>query len=201
MRFKDFILEMTMKVPSYEMLADYLPHFTHLKSDGFHCGDIEHFKIFKKQRGLSYTDYAAFLDGVIVAFFVLEGNEITNAFVSKEYRKKGLFSAFLFFLKRNEGLSQIILGDNHSYETVEAVKRIYKRFNTSWFKGIEKIPYDPNQEDPYYSMGKPTGWKIMLENDGDFSKWQKYFHHEIQPSTRLTEMFYFETYVDPLVET
>jgi hypothetical protein len=199
MRFKKFISEMTMKVPSYEALENYMPQFNHLINDGFHCGDIEHFNIYRKQRD-SFTDYAAFLEGKIVAFFVLDGNEITNAFVSKDYRKKGLFSAFLFFLKRNEGLSKIILGDNHSYETIEAVKRIHKRFETSWFKGDEKVPYNPQQDSPYYSMSKPTGWKIMLENDGDFSKWQKYFHHELQPSTRLLEMFYFEPFVDSLDE-
>ena len=154
---------------------------------------------YKKERK-DLLDYAAFLDNKAVAFFTLNKNEIVAAFVQKDFRKKGLFSAFLFFLKRNENLSQIIIGEIQSQDTVEAVKRIHKRFKTSWVKGDKKEKFDPNVENPYYSFEKPTGWKIMLENDGDFSQWQKFYHKTLQDDTRLTEMYYFEPFVEDINE-
>lgn len=195
MSFKKFVGEMTMKAGTFGRLEKDLPEYQHLLEVGEHCGDIEEFEIYKKDRkGL--IDYAAFLDKKVVAFFTLDKNEIVAAFVIKELRKKGLFSAFLFFLKRNEGISQIILGEIHSKDTIEAVKRIYKRFNTSWVKDGKKEKFEPGVEEPYYSIEKPTGWKIMLENDGDFSKWQKFYHRKLLPDTRLLEMYYFEPFVD-----
>jgi hypothetical protein len=120
-----------------------------------------------------------------------------NAYVVEVHRKQGLFSAFLFFLKRNEGLSKIVLGELQSEATVEAVRRIYKRFDASWKKDGYREPYDPATVDKYYSSTKPTGWKIVLENDGDFSSWPKFF--DLQEALRvgkLGEMFYFEPFVE-----
>ena len=194
--FKRFIIEMTMKAGSLEhRLGSDLPFYQLLLADGEHCGDIEEFEIYKKERkGL--WDYAAFLNKEVVAYFTLDKNEIVAAFVKKEFRKKGLFSAFLFFLKRNENISQILLGEIQSKDTIEAVKRIHTRFKTSWVNGSKKEKFDPNIEEPYYSNMSPTGWKIMLENDGDFSHWPKFFNRDLREGGRILEMLYFETFIE-----
>jgi hypothetical protein len=197
MNFKEFVGEMTMVVKSYEQLGDYLKEFDHLLTDGEHCGDIEKFKIYKKQRG-KLVDYGAFLEDKVVAFFVMKDDMLMDAFVTKEHRKIGLFSAFLFFLKRNEGHSQIRLSDSHSEDTVEAVKRIYKRFDVYWEKDGKKEKYDPLTVDQYTSRNKGTGWTLVLENDGDFSHWQKFYHKKLQDDTRILEMLYFEPFVEDM---
>lgn len=197
MGFKEFVGEMTMVVNSYENLGEYLKEFDHLLTDGEHCGDIEKFKIYKKPRG-KLVDYGAFLEDKVVAFFVMKNDMLMDAFVTKEHRKIGLFSAFLFFLKRNEGHRQIRLSDSHSEDTVEAVKRIYKRFDTYWEKDGKKEKYDPSTIDQYTSRSKGTGWTLVLENDGDFSHWQKFNHKTLQDDTRLTEMYYFEPFVEDI---
>lgn len=174
------LTEMTMRTgySSYESSKNYLPYYQTLKEKGTHCGDIEQFNVFKLNRD-DYMDYAVFLDGVCIAFFVLEQNELKVAFVLSDYRKQGIFSMFLFFLKRNEGMSQIVLGDLHSERTIEALKRIHIRFDTNWVKGDRKIKFDPANVDKFYSDAGPTGWKIMLENDHDFSKCSKFWNYEI----------------------
>ena len=197
--FKNFVNEMTMVVNSYEQLGNYLKEFDHLLTDGEHCGDIEKFKIYKKQRG-NLVDYAAFLEEKVVAFFVMKGDMLMDAYVIKDHRKVGLFSAFLFFLKRNEGHSKIQLSVTQSEDTVEAVKRIYKRFDAYWEKDGKKEKYDPSTVDQFTSKGKETGWILVLENDGDFSHWQKFYHRTLQDDTRLTEMYYFEPFVEDIDE-
>jgi len=198
MKFKTFINEMTMKAGSYEHLESHLSAFEKVKEEGVHCGDIEHYNVYRRERSSILIDYAIFLQDKIIAFFVIDSGELSTAFVSKSERKKGLFSAFLFFLKRNEGMNEIILVDLHNEDTINAIKRIYKRFKTSWVKGDEKVDFDPTIEKPYYLLMKPTGWKIMLENDGDFSNYLKFFNEETALAEgKLLEIYYFGPYVDP----
>ena len=197
MKLKHVLSEMTMRVNSYEELSHYMQYFDHLMHDGEHCGDIEEFNVYKKARG-SLVDYAVFFHKEHVAFFVLKGDELTDAFVDKDYRKKGLFSAFLMFLKLNEGMSKIVLNDHHSEATIAAVKRIYKRFDTSWVKDDQSVPFDPTVEEPYYSRNGPTGWKIVLENDHDFSDRLKFYDHiTALREGKMRDIFYFGPFVDP----
>lgn len=168
--------EMTMRVGSYEDLGKFLHTFKSYKHEQ-HVGDIEQFDVYKKDES-PIIKYAVFDDGEPIAFFIFDHylNELNTSFVHSKYRKKGLFSAFLFFLKRNEGHSRIVFSELHSEDTVEAIKRIYKRFDAFWDNGDEKVPYSPNTIDKFYSQRKLTGWKLVLENDGDFSSFPKFFN-------------------------
>lgn len=170
----DDLVEMTQLVPSYEHMKTWLPEFQKLLKNGIHCGDIEQFNIYKLQRD-NLTDYGFFENDICVGFAVLRQNEITNVYIIPEKRQLGLWSMFLFFLKKNEHMSKIILDNRHSEQMLQALKRIYQVFDTSWIKGDEKIPFDPKTTDQFYSKKEPTGWKIMLENDGDFSKEENIF--------------------------
>lgn len=167
--------EMTVKAESYETLEKWIPEYSNLKDVGEHTGDIEDYSVYKRNRN-DLIDYSIFLDDKIVAFFVVKKPDILSiAFVKKEYRKIGIFSLFLFFLKRNENFSKIVLDNSHSRDTINALKRIHTRFKTYWTDGSKEIKFDPNKEEPFYSSKKPTKWKIVLENDGDFSDWPKYY--------------------------
>lgn len=76
-------------------------------------------------------------------------------------------SAILFFMKRNEGLSKIVLSDHHSDATYNAIKRVYKRFTkVYWEKDGQVEPYSPDTVDSFYSITGPTGWRIVLEHNG-----------------------------------
>lgn len=168
------LTEMTMRVSSYEELGAYIDQFADINVTGEFAGDLQHYQVYKRARD-KFTDYAVFDKESIIAFFVLEQNELLNAYVKPEHRKQGVFSMFLFFLKRNEGFTKIIIGDLHSEATVEAIKHIAIRFHVYWTNGEIKVPYDPAKIDDFYSHLEPTEWQIVLENNGDFSRWPKKF--------------------------
>ena len=162
---------------SYEKLDQYLPHYTKLIHTDTHIGDIQNFNVYK-QMDNEYTDYAISDSSDTkdaIAFYRLKDNEVMIMYVKPQYRKQKILSMFLFFLKQNENFSKIVLNDRQSEDTVEAVKKISKRFKIHWIKGDEKVPYDINTIDNFYSVEKPTGWKLVLENDGDFSNHPKFW--------------------------
>lgn len=185
--------EMTARTTSMEDLGKHIKEYEYVLNDGTHVGDIEEFKVLRVSRQIApFYDYILTLEDKIVAFFSVSKKWIVEvAYVIPEYRKKGLFSAFLFFLKRNEGANKITLGNVHSPDTVKVVKRIYKRFETNWEnqKSGEKVKFDPNIEEPYYSSGIPTDWKIVLESDYDFTEWPKY--REGIENAQIIKSFYF----------
>lgn len=162
MRFNELLPEMTMRVGSYERLAEFSSPFAELLQSGTHAGDIEHLRVF---RSSDNSMYAAFDQATLAAFWKMTGNVLELIFVFPAYRSAGLMSVILFFMQRNEGLPKIILGSHHSRATVEALKRIYHRFDSVyWQKGDAEVQYDPNTVDSFYSLSGPSGWVIVLES-------------------------------------
>ena len=171
MRASEIIGEMTMKTGSYEGLVKYAPAFQKLIATGSHVGDIEQYKVYRDKDDLK--NFAVFDGNYLIEFFQIDEKSILQAiYVYPRYRKQGLMSVTLFFLKNAMGFSKIILGDYHSNDTYEAVKRIYKRFQTHWEKDGQRVKYDPETVDQFYSLEKPTGWRLVLENDGIFEDMQ-----------------------------
>lgn len=167
--------EMTLRVSSYETIGQSLPHFQTLKDVGTHCGDMEHFNVYKSSRD-AFVYYAVFEKDKCVAFFIIkDDNCLDIGYVIPEKRQNGILSMFLFFLKRNENITPIEIGQQQSEQMIAALLKIYKRFNTYWIKDGSKVPFDPNTVDQFYSDVHQTGWSIILENDGDFSSWKKFY--------------------------
>jgi hypothetical protein len=138
--------------------------FDNYNLDQFHVGDIENFAVYKKKNDLE-NRYAVFDQSKIAAFFITRNNILDIVYVVPQYRKQGLFPAILWFLKKNEKLDQIMLGNQHGYDTYRAIKKIYKRFEqVYWLKDGQKIPYHPDTVDQFYSLIGPTGWNIVFEN-------------------------------------
>jgi len=170
MKVGEIINEMSFVWPTYESLSQFGPEFSTIKQDGLHIGDIQEYHVYNLD-----THYSVFNGNNLIAFFVLKDNVVEVVYVYPEYRRQGLFSMILYFIKRSIGISKIILGSHQSVDMVNSIKKIHQMFKTSWEKDGVKVPYDPNTIDQYYSKSEPTGWKIILENDGDFSNVPKYF--------------------------
>jgi len=176
MKIKEILLpEMTMKTGSMESLSIFFENALKERDSYTHIGDIESIRVLKK------NDIYLLIDNndIGIGFFqVYDNNKVATInvlFVDKPFRKTGIFTKFLWFLKRNEQYNQIKIGDTHSQDTVEVIKHLSKRFNIFWIKDNEKIPYDIATIDRFYSTMNPTGWEIVLENDYDFSSWPKFY--------------------------
>lgn len=147
-----------------------------------HVGDIEKIQVFKRDYGTSGILYILKKDEEYISFsqvFEISKNRVLlkNTFTVEKYRRQHVFVNFLFFLKRNEGYSEIEFDDIHSVDTQLLIPTLTKRFNISWEnkKSGEKVKYSNTDGDKYYSRSRPTGWVLLLENDGDFSDWPKFF--------------------------
>jgi len=164
------------------ILVQYFEQYAKDINSYQHIGDIEELKVFYKD-----TIYLIQKENKCVAFFhVLEENNnalFEVAYVIPEMRRQKITSLFVWFLKRNQGYSKIIFGDKHSINAVDTVKEIGHRFNLYWIKDNDIQPFDPDTISQYYSLEHPTGWKLMLENNGNFTNWPKYFNNKI-PDTR-----------------
>jgi hypothetical protein len=169
------MLEMTQSVDSFEHLAHFMPMIQMQLPNAEHCGDIEKVHVYKIKL-LGSLFYITSHDGkTVLGYYQVDNNELIGAYVIPEMRRQNLTAMFLLFLKRSEGMSKIIIGDQQSHNMIAVLQKVYKRFDTNWEKDGKKIPYDPATIDNFYS-DKKTGWQVVLENDGDFSKWPKFYN-------------------------
>ncbi len=170
------IREMTMRGPSMEnQLSTFFKSIADDKNNYDHVGDIEEINVLKNN-----DVYLLITDNKPVGFYQVIPHdnvaEIKSAYTAPDFRRKGILTNFIWFLKRNEGFSRIRIGDVQSTDTIEAIKRIAKRFNAYWEnENGETVPYNVDTIDQFYSDMQPTGWKIVLENDYDFSDWPKFY--------------------------
>lgn len=175
MKLQD-ITEMTMRAGRMDQhLELFFKNVSEQRTEFKHVGDIEDIQVlFKEQIYLLVKDIES------LAFFQVHNetpDAILNvAFVDAPFRKQNIFSKFIWFLKRNEGYKRIILGDVHSPDTVAAVDHISHRFNVYWDNGKEQQPYKPDSVENFYHDQHPTGWRLVLENKGDFSSWPKFYN-------------------------
>lgn len=169
------ILEMTQAVDSFEHLAQFMPMIEMQLPNATHIGDIEKVHVYKINL-LGTTFYITSHDGsTVLSYYQMDNNELLGAYVIPEMRQQNLTAMFLLFLKRTAGMSKIIIGDQQSQSMIAVLKKIHTRFNTSWEKDGKKIKYDPDHVDNFYSAAK-TGWQVVLENDGNFLSWPKFYN-------------------------
>jgi hypothetical protein len=177
---------MTMKAGdlSYN-LKRFFTHAVEERETYKHIGDIEQIQVFKKN-----DIYLLKKEDIGVAFFEVktynssetkpynDATLINVAYIDDDFRGKNILEKFIWFLKRHEHASKILLGDIHSAMMVNAVKKLSKRFETSWVKKNEKIKFDPIKADDFYGVGHTTGRQIMFENQGDFESWPRFFNED-----------------------
>jgi hypothetical protein len=176
------LTELTMRAGdlSYN-LSRYFTMAIKKISEFSHVGDIEDdFKVLNLDSEFLIIENTD--EKPIAYFYVKDVNqdiEILIAYVESTFRNKNVFTKFIWFLKRFYNTHSIYLSDVHSKDTIEVVKKLSLRFNVFWEKDGHKEKYDPENLDSYYSYDHPTGWKIVLENSGDFSNWPKFFNESI----------------------
>lgn len=166
--------EMTMAVGNLDLLATaFVNQHKGEWQTGEHVGDIEQYEVRK------FGDFfSVWLNDEIVSSLktLPSGDviEVRNLWTSREYRGLKLMSKLLWFLKSRMNYSRLLIGDVHSLDTQTIIKGGLSRFEKSWFKDGKKEPFALDTLDKFYHPGKPTGWRILLENDGDFSSWPKF---------------------------
>jgi hypothetical protein len=168
------IKEMTMRGPNYDKLATKLANeYSSIWKTGKYIADIEQFKVLTSDslQVPGATTYTLWDENKLVAFASLVNeNEVDGVWVDSEYRGQKILSKLLWFFKTRLNKSPLILGDIHSTDMQEVVKGL-SRFEKKWFniKTKEVEPFNAETLDKYYSFLKPTNWRLMLENDGEFN--------------------------------
>ena len=164
-------------------LSRYFKRYCDDHSKFEHVGDIEHYKVLKDQ-----DIYFLTTSDVGVAFFEVKvygesedlpyknSSLINVVYVDAPFRGKNILEKFIWFLKKHESSSKILMGDVHSAMMVSAIQKLSKRFDTSWVKKDQKIKYDPAKLDDFYNSSGTTGWQIMFENSGIFENWPRFFN-------------------------
>lgn len=150
--------------PSHESLTLFLPMVEHNLSTAEHCGDIERIHIYKFD-AIGTTFFVASPDKtVVLGYYQLLGNEVLGAYVDPKIRGQNLTTMFFMFLLRNQGMTKIVIGDDHSVSMMELLKKVYRQFRrVYWSNGEQQIFYDPLTVSKFYGEQK-TGWKLVLES-------------------------------------
>jgi hypothetical protein len=179
------LLELSMKAGSLEKpLSDAFEELIKLKPEMVHVGDIQHtvgdspfIKVLYHNQSSCYFLCTDATDvGFVQTITTNKNVTIQNVYIAKPFRRQGINPKFLFFLKKNEGYDKIIIGDVHSEDTYDALKAVGHRFDIKWEKDGEQKEFNVDTIDDFYDIKHPTGWKIVLENDGDFSDWSKFYN-------------------------
>lgn len=152
-----------------KLATEYAPKW----KNGKHIADIEQFKVLvnDSEHIPGASVYTLWHNDTLVSFASLVGDrEVDGVWVHPEYRGQRILSKLLWFFKTRLNKSPLILGDIHSTDMQEVVKGL-SRFEKKWYnvKTNEVEPFRLETLDNYYSSLKPTPWRLMLENDGEFN--------------------------------
>lgn len=161
--------------------------------------DVDILKVYKKDYGTKGIIYLLRFNDENVGFYqVMEKSskfcQLLTAYLDKNFRRQKITQRFLIFLKTREGYSSIELGDIHSPDTIELIKSLPQMFNVYWVKDGEKIEYNKNEIDKYYSKTYDTEWQIVLENDcKTMVDWPRFFE-ERDPGIKKFYSCFVEEY-------
>jgi len=172
MRYCEIVANETQRAGSLDKISTKFvnQNLDKWKSDSNYVADMDDFKI--KQDGMFYTVWDNDTLALSSSLNIDQSPPIVDhVWINPAYRGQHLFSKIMWFYKTRLGHSQLLLGSVHSKDMVEVLKYM-PRFHKFWVKDNQKIPYDSNTIDQFYSYTEPTGWLILLENNGIFN-WQK----------------------------
>ncbi len=178
--------EMTMRFSSFDKLASKVADIRKAIwfTEGNYIADIDQFnvRLYRPDNLYSLWDKEE-----LIAYITLsEKSEVDDVWVQPNYRGQKIFSKLLWFFKTRLGHNKLMLGKVHSRDMQEVVKGL-SRFNKSWENMVtgEIHEFDVNTLDDYYDWLKSTDWRLILENDGNFSDW---------PMFTLNKQFILESY-------
>ncbi len=168
---------MTWRGPDYSPAAEQFGENNKERwfTVGKYIGDIGDFGAYQVKKDGIY--YSVWDNDTLIAYSSLadSNNEVDDIWVHENYRKQRIFSMLLFFYKTRLGRSQLMLGSTHSKTMQEVVKGL-SLFKKSWknIRTNEIQPFSLDTLDNFYSHEGKTPWRLILENDGDFSDWPKF---------------------------
>lgn len=174
------IYEMTMRGGDFNLTAAKFVAFKKedWKKNGKHVGDIENLSVLQDGYYFSVWD-----NDTIVACTSLTGyadyNIVDEVWVNPEYRGQKIFSKLIWFYKTRLNRNNILIGQVHSKDMQEVIKGL-SRFDKYWYniKTKEKKLFSLDTLDDFYSYTQVTPWRLLLENDGDFSTWPKFSEYK-----------------------
>jgi len=141
-----------------------------------HIGDIEDYAL--KQYDNFYTLWDNDILIAYVTFTDSPENLVKDNWVDEKYRFRKIFSMMLWFFKTRLARNRIIIGKVNSVDMQEVINGM-SRFHKHWINidTNELVAFDVNIVHKYYNADKSTQWRLMLENNGDFSDWPKFNDH------------------------
>lgn len=162
-----------------------------------HIGDMEHFDVMRNDIGFVLLDTK---DKTRAGLFVVKSSDelpeymdIILAYVDPKYRGRKIFEGFLWFIKSRLNYNIIQFGNSHTDDMIKTLKVLSKGpFNLKWknIKTGEEVLYDANTVDQYYGTKlKRTEWRVIAENQADFSDWPKYRYPLITMNTLFESMY------------
>lgn len=186
----------TMKTGSSESdLGQIYDHLvtTHYQNSK-HIGDMGFIKVYYIRLDKTHL-YFFVRDDKPIGFSntvdVNDGVTFENVYVEKDERNRKVLSSFILFLKRIEKVRRIHFGKYHSPDMVDVVERLSKRYSLQWLNADtgELVDYNPAVDDPYYGIGEPTPWEIILEKYDTVTPWERYIDLNSPKQTMLYESF------------
>jgi hypothetical protein len=140
-------------------------------TDGKIIGQIDNYYLRKFDNIYSLWDKEQY-----VASALLDNDEVNLLHVNSKYRNQKVLSKLLCNFKTRQGKKKLIVNQYHSDDLYDVFKNGgLSRFKKYWQNTSGEIaPFDINTIDKYYSYSGPTGWKLVLENNGNFSDMPHY---------------------------
>jgi len=103
-------------------------------------------------------------------------SEVNLIHIDPLYRNQGILSKLLWNFKTRQGRNKLTLQQVHSDDLYNVIANGgLSRFDKYWVNSTGQTkPFDINSLDQFYSHSQPTGWRLVLENTGDFSFFPKF---------------------------
>ena len=164
--------EMTMRSVDFDKrVPKYGEYNPAVWRTGDHIGDIQQFQLRKLDNYYSLWDRE-----YLIAYIMLTTDAIPivdDVWVSPRMQGQKIFSKLLWFFKTRLNHTKLMMGHLHSPKMQEVLGGL-SSFKKFWTDGIQWIPFDPDTTDDFYSVEGPTKWRLVLENNGDFSMFPKF---------------------------
>lgn len=169
--------EMTMRMGSLDNIATSFVNKNKQRwfDSGKHIGDIDEFTV-KSLNGM-YSMWDAARIVACSSLDIVPNNHaiVDQVWVDPEYRGKKLFSKLLWFFKTRMNCPKLLIGDIHSSDMQQVIAGL-SRFKKSWINIStgEVKEFSPETADEFSSWGGKTKWRLMLENEYDFSDFPRF---------------------------
>lgn len=168
--------EMAIKGGNFRPLADKFAsdvksYFERNRDKFKHIGDVETYQCFMYDSTMVLLDEERIIFVCAVEFTLIdpEAKKIDSVWLDSSYEGKNIYSKVLWFLRSREGVKKLILGDQHSEDTLKILRGGgLSSFTKTWIntKTGEQEAFSPDTLDKYYQNFN-VDWKLVLESNAE----------------------------------